>query len=212
MNEQNYDEIRKRTARYWYVDGLAEMGLGVIFFVLGISFLLIGFVQPNTPSMILWGVGQPLVVILVAVGVGRAIKALKQRVTFPRTGYVAYIPKSGKRRWLGALVSGVTAAVLSIVMTFLSNYLQANLMIAISGLIFALLCVYLAVQFGLTRFYILGGLVAAWAIAVSIAKPAEPLPSVLLFGGIGLLWIGSGALTLVAYLRSTTPANPEELE
>lgn len=212
MNIDHYTEIKKRTAAYWYVDGLSEIGMGILLLVLGISFLFTGFVQPETPSTFLWGFGQPLVVLSIALGVGRLIKIVKAKLTYPRTGYVSYPRPKGRRRVLNILLSMLVAGLLAFLLNTLGDFVTGNMMIAFSAIIFAGLGFYLGLQFGLTRFYVVGGLVAAWGFFLAWLNPVEPLSTVFLFSGIGILWILSGLVTLIRYLRSTSPMDEETIE
>ena len=97
------EKIQRRTYRYWYEDGLADLGAGWVFALLGILFLL----QALAPAGPLAGISAillPLVVIGGGLLARWAIAGLKARITYPRTGYVSYRQPTGRRRWLTGLV------------------------------------------------------------------------------------------------------------
>ncbi len=102
MNE--IDKIQLTTYRYWYEDGLADLGAGWVFALLGILFLLQAL-APAGPLAGMSAILLPLVVIGGVLTAGWAIAGLKARITYPRTGYVSYPQPTRRRRWLTALLA-----------------------------------------------------------------------------------------------------------
>ncbi len=60
------DEMIKRTRRYWYVDGLAEMGGGAVILLYAVYMILVGRIGENHRLLagLALGLGQPLVILL----------------------------------------------------------------------------------------------------------------------------------------------------
>lgn len=83
------DDIAKRPLRYWSQDGLPDLMLGLMFVVMGAIFL-VGRMLPKGASIaqvysmvapVLWGISS--------IAMAKGLKKLKERITFPRGGYVA---------------------------------------------------------------------------------------------------------------------------
>lgn len=101
------DELQNymgRPCRYNNIDGTGEMAFGVM--LLGYTFL--GYMQANLPESSMWRHGLAgmlffFAAILLMVGLILWFpKAIKKRITWPRTGYVAY--RVGGKAWRNALV------------------------------------------------------------------------------------------------------------
>ncbi len=89
------DDLKKpelRAIQYWLVDGVGELFVGFIFLLA----VIVYYLQELSPGSLLSRVLGITSVILVCGGAfgGRwIIQRIKERTTYPRTGYVAY--KSG---------------------------------------------------------------------------------------------------------------------
>jgi hypothetical protein len=92
------NEITKRAQRHWMEDGLVEMMLGLLMFThMGVYMTLSAL--PEGPRA---NVGLTFLVQALVLGITLAIvggfKRLKARVSFPRTGYVAFPKPTWKLR------------------------------------------------------------------------------------------------------------------
>ena len=209
-NTDPTQEIIRRTQRYWYVDGLNELAVGVVVSLLGVYYYVLGHIPNSGTRAWLLGLGMPALIILGALAGRWVVARLKEHLTYPRTGYVSYRRPGIRRRILVSLLSAVAAAALVYFSSRLLERFSQNLLPILTGLLFAILILYLGLNYGVARFYLLAlgtflmGLLTAW-----LSLP-EPFDSALFFGGAGVLWILSGGLTLVRYLRSTTPAGDDE--
>ncbi len=204
-------EIIRRTQRYWYADGLSELAGGAVIALLGLYYYILGHIPAGGTRAWLMGLGLPALLILASIAARWVVARLKERLTYPRTGFVAYARPGIRRRILFSLLSAGVAAVFVFLTSLLLERLSQNLLPILVGFLFGLLVLYLAFYFGVTRFYLVAlgtfllGLLTAW-----LSLPA-PFDSALFFGGAGLMWILSGGLTLARYLRSTTPAGDDEV-
>ncbi|MGB3716887.1 MAG: hypothetical protein WA996_20905, partial [Candidatus Promineifilaceae bacterium] len=105
MTDQVDDAVR-RVHKYLYEDGLIEIGVGILFIVVGLGLIAFVAIQDNTIM------GVTLIVGLLALAFGgalstkRALEAVKERVTYPRTGYVSYRSgETNRGRWLAPVAA-----------------------------------------------------------------------------------------------------------
>jgi len=200
-----YQDVRRRTLRYWYVDGLAEIAVGVVFFLLAMLFVLMGVLAPSPAVSWLLGLGQPALILLGWWGGGRAVRHFKERITYPRTGYVEYKrPRPNRCLAMLALTMVISVAVALLAASFAASIPEVWLPVFTAGPV-ARFGFFLGIQFGLRRFY-------PAATAMMLAGFLPPLlglegayASALLLGEVAIVWWLSGALALRSYLRQTTP-------
>src|ERR1035438_5872963 len=125
MKLQEEKQIRDylcRPTRYANIDGITEMTAGLTW--LGLSAW--GGIPSVTPKGSVWhsmGLLLPLFLGWQALIVWGS-KQFKNRVTFPRTGYVAYSPAPMKRTRVVAFFSG---AIASVAMFFLLRWTHGHL-------------------------------------------------------------------------------------
>jgi hypothetical protein len=204
------DQYAKRTMRYWYVDGLAEIAGGVVVLLLALVFLIGGLLEPGSSTDFFLAVGQPAIILVGALAARRIVGKIKERVTYPRTGYVAYHRPASRRgiRLIAATIG--VAAVFGVIFGVISNLITPRWIPGISGVVIALLLAYLAYENGIRRFYIMGLYTLFLGLLVVTLHLADVYASSLFFGSFGLGWIVSGTVTLRHYLRTTKPVYPDE--
>ena len=110
----NLDEIARRPQRYWDVDGLPELIMGLLWMLWGSAWLLGDALPHDWRSNAYWSVA-PVFLVLSSFAAVWAIKRLKERLTFPRTGYVDWKEPSRSARLSAGAVAMVTAMVLAAV-------------------------------------------------------------------------------------------------
>ncbi len=196
----------ERTRQYWYIDGFGEMLTGLVFVLLGAINYISGIVTPSMGSAVMVGVGYPLV-ILGGVFAGRGwVRSLKEKITYPRTGYVKYIQPERSSRTKRAVTALFVAIAVSITTMVITRGLDPFWVVLGTGLLIAAFIGYFAVQVPLNRFIIL----ALWVVVVSLisvrAPASEDIQMGILLAGTGLGWMGSGIITLLRYLKNTQPA------
>ncbi|HXH50823.1 MAG TPA: hypothetical protein VNM47_15880 [Terriglobia bacterium] len=195
------DDYVKRPMRYQNIDGLEELGIGLLWIILP----LLEFFNKTAASGSIWHGRTTLFVCVAAVTVALLYghKALKKRFTFPRTGYVKY--RQTRTRVLASLlVAGAVAIVVAIATVFVLRLLEPRSSQTVGP-------VLASVAWGL--FYIfITRMDAAWRWAVLVLLVAAPpalavLPLGRLWLGnspivlIGVIYFVSGAITLALYLR-----------
>ncbi len=200
------DTIIQRTQRYWYVDGLSEMYGGLLVLLLASYYLALQRFASGSLGALLLGIGQPLIILLAWWPGGRIVRALKERITYPRTGYVAYSEKRNRRSRLAtaAIVALVVAAVVAILETVFR--VSENTVPVIIAAILGLFLAMLGWRLNLVRFYVLGVYTFLLGIVTSMLPLVGMEQNAFLLGFFGLGLIVSGAYTLVHYLRTTKPA------
>jgi hypothetical protein len=208
---QSYLEQPKR---YYNIDGLGEISIGVMM----LGFALISWLQASTPKVSLWNRQSSffVCVALMLIVIDHGAKAVKKRITYPRTGFVEY-RRDAKARMAPMVLGAVTAAAFG----FLMKYGRVN-PAAVAGMIVVPTYAYgvaRAVQWKWLTVAVLA--VGSGAIAslptgllASIARDAVAgpksrfTPDMVGSWLIEALFIGatigvSGGITLLRYLRET---------
>jgi hypothetical protein len=187
-----------RALQYWPMDGLSELLVGFIFLLAAIIY----YVQESTSGSLLSKIlGIASVILVCGVGFGGRwiIQRIKERTTYPRTGYVNY-KSSWKNKGNVAIAVGVMALVLAfVVFTAVTD----TKLIAWGPVVCGLFLGILMIQAGYRqpRFYFLAflGLLIGAGLVVSGIRIV--LGMSLFFGLNGLILLISGSLTLWKYLR-----------
>ncbi len=203
MNNQN--EVERRARRYWYEDGFAEIGLGVLFGALGLVFALEASASSGAVRVAAVAT-LTLLVFLGTLAVRGAIKTSKERLTYPRTGYVAYRRDSSSRRTILAVlvIVGGTAIALG------ASAATPGRVLALQSLTVAAALLVPAYRLGLRRFYFLAAVAGVAGCAAVALGAGEISGSALVFGATGVASLLSGAWTLRSYLGQPGQADERE--
>lgn len=156
--ESSFEGIRKAAERETYSDGITEMVVGVLFFIVALA--------SGRPAFY-W----TYLLAIVVLGPGR--ERLKSRFTYPRIGYVQLPDEAPKQLRRGILswllgVFFVVAVVLTATGHLTDNLAWRRASPVLAGLLFAGGFLYLAQRSQLRRHYalvffsVLIGFVAAW--------------------------------------------------
>ncbi len=179
----------QRIRQYFNVDGLFELVFGTIFLLIALTSSLSEYFSSTPPYIV-------FIPVFVAIPLlSRGIFTLKQRLTYPRTGYVT--ARYRRPRYLLFIFFA-----LLFLMTAIQGFLLPSLEQGIPLLLGVMIAVPLLwVGAGLMRFYCLA--VAALALGIGLTW----LPLGEFSGGtifcivIGLLLLASGVYTLRSYLN-----------
>jgi hypothetical protein len=205
-------EARIRAQRFLYRDGLTEIVPGIVFVLQG-GWLLFNHLVTSRSS---WYLPLALIYVLLlaafAMSARRITAAIRERITYLRSGYVDYGESVRKRR----IRVGTALAVLAIVacVMFLADQAGWNLdhwiqwLPAVGGLTTGAVCVYVTLRYGLPRFLVLGVLSVILGVAVSIEYPLK-LAMAIWLAANGCAWLCSGGLTLWNYVRTEPPSAAE---
>lgn len=195
-NEAQVNEMVKRTYRYYYDDGLAELAIGLLFMLLGL--VLFGWLFLGTaPWVTITVVAVTVLLILAAPFLAKwVVQNVKERVTYQRTGYVAYRPgEPNAGRWI--VIGGVLIMVL-LMLVLPEWFSQMSLVV---GAILALVLGLLGYRAQVWRFYLVAAVALGTGILTAIWGAEEVIGSALTFGITGLVLVLTGGITLLAYLR-----------
>jgi MFS family permease len=200
---KNMDKVVRRTYRYFYDEGLVEMALGLIFIAVGIWLVIWDGLTAGALSGLFLAVGLPLLIFGSAVFFKQLIKKLKERITYPRTGYVSYRqdqPDRGRWLFIG------TAALFTLLAIFLPD--SFNQMSVMVGALLGVILIYMGYRVEVRRFYLIGVISIILGFGLAQLGINEVIALGLLFTAVGVVLLLSGAITLIFYLRS----HPEQQE
>lgn len=210
MNDLQKSKIR--SYQYWYVDGVSEIGTGLVVSLIGCFNLLMLMLPNSTLNGWIFALGQPIVILGLFFLSGRLVKHFKEQVTYPRTGFVSYIRRKGNERVKRGVMVAAVAAGISIMVTLFSESMDKRLTPLFVSALLCMALVIFAVNYGVKRFYLIGAYILALGAAFVFLRLPEEQNYGWLFVLFGLGWIFSGAITLIHYMRTTQPADAEELE
>ena len=206
MNDLN--KTIRRTQQYWFEDGLVELLLGLLFLVLSGLFWW-QVVTDSEYGALVGGIAMPFIIVLGAILLGVSLRWLKQRLIYPRTGYVTYAKPTHKQRGLSALLGLVIGAAMAIAITQLE---LAELTPAFIGAGIGLALFMLGNRVGLLRFYLLAMWDVVVGIAIAFLGVAENVASTYALGLIGLSLVVSGGFAFWRYWQNSEPGSDEPME
>jgi hypothetical protein len=199
MNDPVLD-AQRRSARYWNVDGLSELAVGLQ--VLLVPLFLYGVAGTSRGSA-----GRVAVVLGLAAGLplaaflsSRVIIAIRKRFTYPRTGFVAYRPATAQP-WVFGTALAVGLLVLFLALRGLTANWVAWLFV-VQGIVPGSLLVYFGRLVGLPRFEAIGAIYAVVGVALAVANPGLIRGMTIFWAAMGLVFILSGTWTLLRYYRA----------
>lgn len=191
----------RRAARYWYEDGLVEIGAGLLFLLLAGLFAVEGLAPAGSLPPWFSAFGLPVIVLGGMIVLGLALRTLKQRLTYPRTGYVAYPPTRPIRKALAGIIGGVVSLLLVLLLLSHPEWLAA--LPAVQGAVVAAVWLLLSIRMGVPRMAVQGLLALGAGVIVSLIGLGTSLGTAVVFGAIGLGSLISGTFVLSRYLRMT---------
>jgi hypothetical protein len=198
----NLSKLMRRPRQYWYADGLPEIAIGFIFLAVGLLFSWQAAVPERSPWKALASLGLPILIVGGLWVTRWLVGAAKARLTYPRTGFVAYPRPSRRRRvvtlLIGLLLGAGVSALLVRVLTA-ANLDTLSFTFPLQGFFVGLLIAFIGQ--GLIRFYVVGGFTALLGIALAAAALPEEPGSAIFYGLLGLALVTSGGITLWRYLQ-----------
>ncbi len=209
------DEIQRsqlRALQYWYVDGTFEMGMGGLCLLLAAYF----YFQDVLRGTLVGEMLAPAFLLVVIGGgwlINRFVRRVKERITFPRTGYVAYRSRQETRRGVRIAFAGGLGMLIAAFIGWLVVHSPSALdwMPLLTGFLFGVVLLLFAWRIRLGRFSLLALLSLALGIALSILNMEEWSGVTLYYGAMGLLLVLTGACVLRSYLRQNpAPEDPPD--
>lgn len=201
MDDRTIDAAMRRPQRYWYEDGLGELAAGALFLLVGLLFFseAVWHLPPSFSSIGL--------IVLAFFGIQlarRVVKALKSRLTYPRTGEVTYRQAPRYRSKLAAVA--LAAMVIAAVVAFaIKSTLPLSWVPFLDGFVIGLFLLYFAHKNTLNRFYLLSAVSVMLGFLIGMTGMGDQLGSAAYFSAFGVALLVSGGATLSAYLHRPVP-------
>jgi len=199
-------KIQTRTTQYWFSDGLYELAFGALCLVLALYLLAQALLPKGTLLYSILVISFVLVMLGSGFLLTRLMNVFKARLTYPRTGYIAYPSKPRRTRWISVLLGMCIGALMGFVVV--RNLISISLLPLVTGLVFAFVMLLVGLRTGLLRFPLIGFIALVIGGALSLAGIGDSLGLSIFYGSLGLTFALSGACTLRSYLHST--ATPQE--
>jgi hypothetical protein len=200
MPHPNLADLARRPAQYWNIDGLPELMVGVLWMVWGGAWL-IGQTVPHDWRWNAYWLIVPPTLALSAVAATWATRRLKERVTFPRAGYVAWNQPDRRTRFLVAATVVVAASALALLV--LTNHTRSveQTMPAVISVILSLSFVAAGLKQRAPHHLGLAAVAVALGLAVGSMKTGWDSMN-WLFVALGAACALVGAVRLARFLRA----------
>ena len=197
------DRVMQRAQRYWHIDGLTEITFAWLFLVLGIYFYISATLPQQTLLSTLIDSSLILIILAGAFLANKLVNYVKQRVIYPRTGFVSYRQKSSANRWIALGLAGIIGAIVGASIDAAPASL--DWMPAITGFFLAIPLLILGFRSGSWRYYLLCLVSLVVGLGLSAAGYGNTLGLSYYYLLLSIAMFISGGLTFLNYLRSTTP-------
>jgi hypothetical protein len=199
--------VRRRVFQYGFIDGSVELSLGGLCLLLGLYFLLQASLPAGTPLAALLDASLVLVIIGGVYLINRLVRRFKERITYPRSGYIAFRQVSGPARLVRSVLLGAAAMLISVLVTLLLTNAELGMawMPAMTGIIFGLVLGFMAYRSGLLRMALLALLAIILGGGLMALGIGDIFGLAVFYLLIALALFVSGVCALWGYLRSTPP-------
>ena len=166
------DPIRdaaRRAQGYWFIDGLPEIGCGILFMLLSIPYLLWSLAPQGSRLARMTSSSRDIVLLIGLLALFIAIRIIKRRSTYPRSGYIEEKKRSERQFVRAAVLSlgglllftGILVAGILLFPDFRSGFLKTMFYFpTIMGAFITTILVAISLRTGLRRFSILAGVTA----------------------------------------------------
>jgi len=212
MTTSSIQDIEKRTQRYWFDDGLWDLGFGIVCLLIGIVSFILFFTQLEGVLGMVFVLAQTLIIIGSFSAIGKVISYFKERITYPRAGYVVYRKPAARDKVKRILRSFFIAAFIGGLVSMLASLsVTRNYLAVITAGLMGMMAFYLGIRFGVLRYILISVITVALGFFISVFHLENDASIAGIFCGMGILWLLSGGITLWHFLTSTQIAQPEDL-
>lgn len=192
---------QKRALQYLYSDGIVELAFGLVCVLVGLYLLALALLPEGSLAFRLLNISSVFIALGIAFLGRRVPELIKRRITYPRTGYIAY-RRPGKLEyfltWLvGFLIFALGTGLLALPRTNLSW------MPGVGGIIFGAVILFQAMRLSLTRFLVLALISLLIGGGLALSRVQNLLGLAYFFLATGPFFFVSGLIVLRRYLRST---------
>ena len=204
ITNEGLKKISQRSLGYWFEDGLLEIVLGSLFLLLGITFLIEGIADPGTILRRLSGIAALSIMVFGAFAARPIIRFLKERVTYPRTGYVTYRnPKPTRKSRVISYILILVIVLLVVGIITSAPEKTLNWLPIFEGVIIGGFLLFIGYRSLVYRFYVLGALSIISGTILSVSGIGNLVGMGILFLILGVSLLISGGFTLRIYLEQT---------
>lgn len=208
--DTNVKSFQKKALQYWWIDGLAELAFGLEMAVFAGYFVLLQQIDSVPWSLVASSVGIPVVFLATFFLTGKLVMYIKERVTFPRTGYVRYPKRKAISRKRRIIVGAGIGLITAIAVNLSREFLGENAQWIVTAFIILMGMIYIGYLVGVYRYYVLGGLSLFWGVAMIWMPISDGYEYAWFFGGIGLISFISGLMVFLKYLKHYPKAEGED--
>lgn len=204
-------EARIRSQGYWYRDGLTEICVGIIMLLQNGLTLVMHFGNPKSPWYWPLILIYLLVFLVFAARAPRIMAAMRERITYPRSGFVE--PGESVRKLSRAIVAPTILAMFGLLLTLRYAHWDPDRWIqgmpVVGGLFFGVLGMYVAVRHGVLRYLLVGLFSIVLGLAINIEYPTWFGAEIWLVG-VGSALLCAGGVTVWNFVRTTPLAADEK--
>ena len=208
------EQLTRRPLLYNNIDGTGELAMGFM----GACIAFLEWMQLHAPKHSLWHSMPVFIVYWLAMSsvVHYGPRAIKQRLTYPRTGFVEYRKST---RWVPAIWAGLIAPVFTVGLALaIRSHWRLTTPVSLFGVLFAAVYAYRIATAARWKWTI-AALLALGSIGIALLPPSQiarigsgawVVAFMLNFALWGVLLLTSGGITLWQYAAHTRPAETEE--
>ena len=196
-------QIERKIQRSSYEDGLNEIAFGLITLLLAIYFFLQSTLSPETllyqilvPGFLIIMVGGGLIIF-------RLSAILKDRFTFPRTGYVTFPqPRTSK-----LLMTGLISMLLAVMLVVLLRTAPSTLisMPSLSAFVIAIAFLIVGWRLNLLRYYLLSLASLLIGVGLRYLGLSELIGLSYFYALLSLSLLVAGISIFLRFIRQTQP-------
>ena len=200
----NTEIALNRAYAHWLKDGIFEIGIGILFAGVGTLRAIIHFAGEKSAAYYWLSAGLLLFMIGVAWGSKRFGNALKERITYPRTGYMAFKPYNYNYKKILVLLifAGVLGGVLGVLATQPNQQEIGGIVPITQGIVGAIVFTYAAKRIEVKRLYYLAVFSLGIGLVIGVLEVGVVLGLSFFYLSIGLAMVVTGFVALAHYLRS----------
>jgi MFS family permease len=195
------EQYRERAKKYWFMDGLVEIGTGLLCFLLAIVFEIENLFN-QSPFR---DVSFFILALLGALAVRRLIQRVKEHSTYPRTGYVSNKKDPVNKKVVLFAIAFTAVLLLLQIYWLVFHPIPIEEGPLIGGLIFAFIFTLIAYQMSLPRFNLYAILSLVIGSMLSLVGFTDLAGAAILSALIGIILVISGGITHRSYLQYNSP-------
>jgi hypothetical protein len=205
-------KILEKAYSHWIKDGIVEIGLGILFTGVGAFRAIIHFAVANSNTYYWLAAGLLLFMLACGGGFNWAVKSVKARVTYPRTGFMAIKPRTYNAKTIIRFIiililAGAVGGTLGWLSTQPDAQFAGIFVPIIQGIIYAAVIIYGAIRIKVNRLFILAVFSIGIGVTIGLANFGIVLGISFFYFSIGLAQILSGSLALMQFLISHEPVD-----